>query len=63
MTGRTHLPERSGGIATAEAGLVLLDGPNGIAVSMTPDAADDTALSLTLAAKEAREQKDRDAQR
>ncbi len=33
-------PHRTGGIASAEAGLVLLDGPDGVAIAMTPDAAD-----------------------
>ena len=41
--------------ATAEEGVVLLDGPNGIAVTMTADAAEKTADSLHQAAKLARE--------
>jgi hypothetical protein len=37
-------------------GEVILDGPNGIGVSMTPDAAAETAKRLARAAKEARAQ-------
>jgi hypothetical protein len=53
---RRREPHHASGIATAEQGLVLLDGPNGVAVAMTPDAADETARSLTAAAAEARTQ-------
>lgn len=49
-------PYHTGGMATAEQGLVLLDGPDGVAVAMTPDAADATAQSLAQAAIEARAQ-------
>lgn len=42
------------GKATAEDGSVLLDGPEGIAVTMTPDAATQTADSLRQAAEQAR---------
>jgi hypothetical protein len=48
--------EQDGGIASAEQGEVMLDGPDGVAVSMTPDAAVDTASSLNAAAKRARGQ-------
>ncbi|WP_326525071.1 hypothetical protein [Sphingomonas sp.] len=55
--------ERSGngpavapGVAVAEEGVVVLDGPLGVAVSMTPDAAEGTARSLNLAAADARAQ-------
>jgi hypothetical protein len=44
------------GTAVAEAGLVLLDGPDGIAVAMTPDAARETGRSLIAAADEAQKQ-------
>ncbi len=44
-------PEEEGGIATAELGLVLLDGPNGVAVAMTPEAAEATGRSLLAAAE------------
>jgi hypothetical protein len=49
-------PEREPGVASAEQGLVLLDGPNGVAVAMTPEAAESTARSLIAAAEEARTQ-------
>lgn len=39
------------GRASAEGGLVVLDGPNGIAVTMTPDAATETGSSLLAAAQ------------
>lgn len=38
------------GKATAEAGLVLLEGPDGIAVTLTPHAARETGESLIRAA-------------
>lgn len=44
------------GVATAEAGLVLLDGPDGVAVAMSPDAAEETGRRLVAAAAEARTQ-------
>lgn len=55
---RPHLPEKQGGIAAAEQGQVLLDGPNGVAVAMTPGAAQETGRSLLSAADEANEQLD-----
>jgi hypothetical protein len=45
-----------GGKACAEEGQVMLDGPDGVAVSMTPKAAEDTARELLRAASEARNQ-------
>ncbi|WP_109807125.1 hypothetical protein [Sphingosinithalassobacter portus] len=39
------------GVASAERGKVLLDGPNGVAVTMTPQAAVETGESLIAAAK------------
>lgn len=45
-----------GGKAFAEEGQVMLDGPDGVAVSMTPEAAEETALELLRAASEARKQ-------
>lgn len=56
MTDHRHRPEEEPGQAVAEAGVVVLDGPNGVAVAMTPDAADGTATSLSAAAAEARRQ-------
>ncbi|MCT8000729.1 hypothetical protein NZL82_02430 [Sphingomonas sanguinis] len=38
------------GLATAECGIVMLDGPNGVAVSMTPTAARATGEGLVAAA-------------
>jgi hypothetical protein len=43
-------PETVGGKASAESGVVLLDGPGGVAVAMTPEAARDTGESLIEAA-------------
>ncbi|MFS0737432.1 hypothetical protein ABC347_10310 [Sphingomonas sp. 1P06PA] len=40
----------------AEGGSVLIDGPAGIAVTLTPDAALETAARLQRAAAEARDQ-------
>jgi hypothetical protein len=47
-------PFTEGGTAVAEDGVVLLDGPDGIAVAMTPDAAEQTGISLIAAAHTAR---------
>jgi hypothetical protein len=44
-------PCEAPGIASVEDGVVLLDGPDGIAVSMTPEAARATAESLRKAAE------------
>ena len=44
------------GIASADEGLVILDGPNGIAVTLTPDAAERTGEALIRASHEARGQ-------
>ena len=49
-------PQKCPGNASAEGGQVLLDGPDGVAVSMTPDAADETGRRLIAAAAEARDQ-------
>lgn len=43
----------------AEKGEVLVDGPNGLAFSLTPDAAQEIAQRLMTAANEARKQRDR----
>jgi hypothetical protein len=40
-----------GGIANAEQGLVILDGPDGVAVTLTAEAAEETAASLSAAAQ------------
>lgn len=49
----TLKPENVGGKAVAEGGIVLLDGPDGVAVAMTPEAAEATARQLLAAAEEA----------
>ena len=59
MTSKGVLSE--GGQATAEKGQVLLDGPDGVAITLTPQAAEDTGNALLRAAAEARSQED-DAQ-
>ena len=50
------LPRSEPGYAVAEAGQVLLDGPDGVAVAMTPDAAEETGRRLIAAAHLARGQ-------
>jgi len=50
MANRVH---QEAGVANAEQGEVILDGPDGVAISMTPDAARRTGKSLTGAADEA----------
>lgn len=49
-------PETQPGIATAEGGLVFLDGPDGVATTMTPEAAAGTGQSLIAAAATAERQ-------
>jgi hypothetical protein len=44
------------GVATAEQGQVMLDGPDGVAVAMTPEAAEGTARSLLAAVEVAKQQ-------
>jgi hypothetical protein len=51
-TGPADVP----GVASAEQGQVMLDGPDGVAVAMTPDCASETARRLAVAAEEARRQ-------
>lgn len=50
-------PETEPGVASAEDGLVLLDGPDGLAVTLTADAAARTGQSLIEAAAAAEKQK------
>jgi hypothetical protein len=40
----------------ADGGNIIIDGPNGIAITMSPDAAEETARRLLAAAGEARRQ-------
>ena len=49
-------PHQQAGIASAEEGVVLLDGPDGVAIAMIPDAAEAMGRSLIAAADEARGQ-------
>ncbi|MBT2186779.1 hypothetical protein [Sphingobium nicotianae] len=49
-------PANEPGIASAEDGVVILDGPAGIAVTMTPGAAARTGQSLISAAESAEKQ-------
>ncbi len=56
MDRQTNVPQAKAGQASAEQGFVVLDGPDGVAVAMTPEAADKTADSLHEAADEARTQ-------
>lgn len=50
-------PATTPGIATAEGGLVFLDGPDGVAATMTAHAAAGTGQSLIQAAAVAERQK------
>lgn len=52
----TLKPREDAGRATAENGVVMLDGPDGVAVTMTAEAAVLTADSLHAAAKLAHQQ-------
>jgi len=57
MTNPTEQQPRSdAGIATAEDGVVILEGPNGVAVTMTAQAASQTGASLIAAARLAERQ-------
>lgn len=58
MTDRRTIPgpREDAGHATAEDGVVILDGPDGVAVTMTADAAALTAQRLHEAALVARQQ-------
>lgn len=47
------------GIATAEDGLVFLDGPNGVAIALTAQAAAETGRSLIEASEKALSQIER----
>ena len=49
-------PETEPGVASAEQGLVVLDGPDGVAVAMHPDPAEETGRRLIDAAQVARDQ-------
>jgi len=49
-------PETQPGVASAEEGLVILDGPDGVAVTMTAAAAAETGANLLEAACVAQKQ-------
>lgn len=53
-------PMEIAGVASAERGCVILDGPDGVAITMTADAAEGTGKSLLAAARKAKQQ-ERDA--
>ena len=50
MTMAKMMPESEPGTASAEQGQVTLDGPDGVAVAMTPYAARETGRRLIAAA-------------
>lgn len=52
----TPQPLTEPGVASAEDGFVILDGPNGVAITMTADAAQKTGSSLISAAELAEQQ-------
>lgn len=49
----TKSPETEPSEVTAQDGLVFVDGPEGVAVTMTPDAAEETSQRLLEAAAQA----------
>jgi hypothetical protein len=51
-----HLEEKEPSRVAAEEGQVIVDGPDGVAVTLTPDAAEETARRLLEAVDEARRQ-------
>lgn len=57
ITPHPQPPRTEPGTASAEAGVVVLDGPDGVAVAMLPDAAEETGRRLIAAAEQARGQR------
>ncbi len=53
-----HNPEARASKVVADSGKVIIDGPDGVAVTMSPDAAEETARRLLAAVGEARRQVD-----
>jgi hypothetical protein len=51
-----HLEEKEPSQVVAEDGQVIVDGPDGVAVTLTPDAAEETARRLLEAVDQARRQ-------
>ena len=56
-------PEAEPSKVAAEDGLVFVDGPDGVAVTMTPEAAEETSQRLLQAAAQALGQQDMEALR
>ncbi len=56
MPPNAPVPHSDPGVAAAEGGLVFLDGPDGVAVTMTAAAAAETGRSLVDAAEVAERQ-------
>jgi putative intracellular protease/amidase len=54
----SNTPHKQPSHVTAEGGEVNVDGPNGVATSFTPDAAEETGRRLVDAAWEARTQRE-----
>ena len=52
----SNTPHKQPSHVTAEAGEVNVDGPDGVATSFTPDAAEETGRRLVDAASQARTQ-------
>ncbi|WP_294138271.1 hypothetical protein [Sphingomonas sp.] len=55
--GRAHDPETVPGAVSLQEGQVMLDGPDGVAVAMTPEAALETGRRLIAAAERANTQR------
>lgn len=53
----TRTPHKTASEVTAEEGEVIIDGPDGVALSMTPEAAEETAKRLQESARLAAEQR------
>jgi len=51
-----HAAHGQASSVVAEQGAIIIEGPNGVAVTMTPDAAEETARRLLVAVAEARTQ-------
>ncbi len=54
---KPSVPEAVPGVAVAESGTVMLDGPDGVAIAMTSDAAIETGRRLIAAGEEAARQR------
>lgn len=55
--GNPHTPSDRPVVATAENGVVLIDGPHGAVASLTPEAAEATSENLRRAASQAARQR------